>query len=76
MRVVIVLLVVAAVWVLFTVVFPWVDRQLNDPVLSGAGDRTPVVAHEGGPLSCCRAARDGWTDPRASRRMRSAMIAR
>lgn len=49
MRVVIVLLVAAALWVLFTVVFPWVDRQLNDPVLSGAGDRAPVVAHERAP---------------------------
>lgn len=45
-RLVILLLVVVAVWILFTVVFPWVDRQLNDPVLSGAGSEIPVVTHE------------------------------
>lgn len=40
-------LIVLAVWVLFTLVFPWVDRQLNDPVLSaGAAVGQPVVAAE------------------------------
>jgi hypothetical protein len=31
--VVAVALLVVAVWLLFVVVFPWVDRVLNDPVL-------------------------------------------
>lgn len=44
--IVVVLVVVVAVWMLFTVVFPWVDRQLNDPVLSPAGSGTRVTAHE------------------------------
>lgn len=39
--------VVVVVWVLFTLVFPWVDRQLNDPVLSAAvGAHEPVVVTE------------------------------
>jgi hypothetical protein len=28
--------VVLVLWVLFALVFPWVDRQLNDPVLRAA----------------------------------------
>lgn len=39
--------IVVVVWVLFTLVFPWVDRQLNDPVLSvGIGAPEPVVVAE------------------------------
>lgn len=45
-RIVIVVLIVVAVWVLFTMVFPWVDRHLNDPVLSVAGTGMPVVTQE------------------------------
>lgn len=37
-------LIVVVVWVLFTLVFPWVDRQLNDPVLS-------VATSEAAPLT-------------------------
>lgn len=75
-RVIIVLLVVVAVWVLFTVVFPWVDRQLNDPVLSSAGSDTPVATREHLRCRSCWLARDGWTDARVSRRMQPLMIAR
>ena len=40
--VVAVALLVVAVWLLFVVVFPWVDRVLNDPVLGAtAGAVTP-----------------------------------
>lgn len=39
--------VVVVVWVLFTLVFPWVDHRLNDPVLSAAvGAHEPVVVTE------------------------------
>lgn len=45
--VVVAVAVVVGVWVLFTLVFPWVDRQLNDPVLSAAvGVHQPVVVAE------------------------------
>lgn len=33
--------VLVALWLLFAVVFPWVDRQLNDPVL---GDERVIAA--------------------------------
>lgn len=36
-----VVVVAVVVWLLFALVFPWVDRQLNDPVLGAA------VAHPG-----------------------------
>lgn len=36
-------LLVAVVWLLFTVVFPWVDRRINDPVLGSAPEAGPTV---------------------------------
>lgn len=35
---------VVIVWLLFTVVFPWVNRRISDPVLgAGPGDVAPLV---------------------------------
>lgn len=38
------LVVAVAVWLLFTVAFPWVDRQLNDPALGLLLAGAPLVA--------------------------------
>lgn len=37
----VVVVALIGLWLLFTQVFPWVDRQLNDPVLA---DRAPEAA--------------------------------
>lgn len=42
--VVVVVIAAVVVWLLFTVVFPWVDRRLSDPVLGSVpGDITRLV---------------------------------
>lgn len=40
-RIAVAVAVLVVLWVLFAVVFPWVDRQLNDPVL---GDERVTAA--------------------------------
>lgn len=40
-RIALAVAVLVVLWLLFAVVFPWVDRQLNDPVL---GDERVIAA--------------------------------
>jgi hypothetical protein len=39
-----VVLAVAVVYLLFTIVFPWVDRALNDPTFDAAPPHTQVAS--------------------------------
>lgn len=65
---VVVVLLVVIVWVLFAWAFPWVDRQLNDPVLDVA---VPVGAIAGRLRAAgASGGRRRWTVGWPSRRMR------